>query len=257
MLPRLSAALIHTRRRALRTLRDRASMSNTLITPVIMLLIMRVLFGDLIAASQGRETPDLLGVCVMMALGAQWMNSTYCASETIRERRLGFAARIAVSPTGTGPMVLGDGIFYAVRFLIASLVTLTVGVAVGARFHSIHSLLAVLLALFLSSITTALMATWLAYLTDKNESLMMATPLLMCLLFLSAGLVQPDSFVSVVQPIVRNNPVTHLIQGLMAIDAGLDTGHHMVIATVWVVAAAVTFAVAARLSYRRRRTHLA
>ncbi|MBV7282059.1 ABC transporter permease [Corynebacterium sp. TAE3-ERU30] len=253
---KLTSLMLHTRRRILRTIRDRASMSATLLTPVVMFLIMRILFGDLIAASQGRTSPDLAAVCLLMVLGAQWMNSTYCASETVRERTSGFTARIAVSPGGTVPLVCGETLYYAIRFLSAALATLIVGVAAGARFHGAATITVVLLAIVISSLVSALMATWMAYSTTNPESLMMVTPLLMTLLFLSAGVVGTDSFVEPVQPFVRHNPITHLVEGVTALSADSDPGNHLLIALAWAVGAGVIFLIGASRTYSRAQTQL-
>lgn len=249
----LHYAFIHAGRLLRRFVRDRATVMNTFVFPVLMLLVTRALFGDLMAASQGRESVDVLPICMLMVLAAQWMNSTYSASETIRLRKAGLTDRIAVTPGGAFPLFMGEHIYYFLRFLLCPLPTLVLGLILGMRIHNGKAALAIALFIVCSAIVTAALSSLFAQMTDEPETLMATTPLFMAAIFLSAGMVNTEAFVDFIQPVVRNNPVTHVIRGIVELNESGQAAEHLTIAGIWAAACFILFAGGALFLHKKRQ----
>ena len=85
----LSTVATHFGRHLRAARRDSAVITNTVAGPVLMFLVMRWLFGDLMAASQGSATLDALPLTIALILSSELMNGTSAAAQIIKERQRG------------------------------------------------------------------------------------------------------------------------------------------------------------------------
>lgn len=245
-------AFIHTGRLMRRFLRNRSAMVNTFVIPSLMLLVMRMLFGDLIAASQQRETPNVLPIMVMMIIASQWMMSTNTAGESIRLRATGLDDRVSVTPGGAWALFIGQAISYWMHCVLGAIPTVIVGLLLGARIHNTSTIIILAVTILVSSVGTAAMSAWFTNAADDPQALMAATPILMATMFLSNGMVATSAFASVVQPVVRNNPLGHVITMVQNMNESLPIGNHGWCSLAWAVGLFVLFSVLAIIAFRRR-----
>ncbi|MDO5730979.1 ABC transporter permease [Corynebacterium sphenisci] len=198
--------------------RDRVAIANTILNPILMLLVVRLLFGDLIRLAQGAESLDPLPLTVMMIFATQAMNSVEAAAHGVRERRRGLVARVAVTPGGIGPLIAGRWLFDWLRTTMSGAAALLVGVVLGVRVHTWAAAGWLAAAILVGGIFAATLAMLIGALAATPEATMAATPLLMAATFLNGGMVPPERFVAAAQPIARNNPVNHLVEAALAFN---------------------------------------
>lgn len=242
-----------TRRLIIRFFRTMSNVTNTFLVPSIMFLIMRILFGDFIRTAQGTETLNLIPLCTLMVLGAQWMSFSYAAAESIRDRTSGLSGRVASLPSGPLPLFLGEFLYYVLRSVAAGLTVWIVGMICGMRMERPGTVVGFLLLILIGSLCTATLSALVSQLTDTPESLMALTPLLMCVLFLSGGLVSAEAYVSAVRPFVRNNPVTHVVVMLISLNDG--DPERVGLCLLWALGIILVLGSLALLSFRRRWQH--
>lgn len=246
----LACTLATTRRLIIRFFRTMSNVTNTFLVPSIMFLIMRLLFGDFIRTAQQSETLNLIPLCTLMVLGAQWMSFSYAASESIRDRAAGLSGRVASLPCGPLPLFLGEFLYYVLRSTCAGLAVWIVALMSGMRLHTASAVIGFLCVIVLGAICTATLSSLCSQLTNTPETLMSLTPLLMCALFLSGGLVAPDSFVDAVKPFVRNNPVTHVVIMLNSLHDGRP--ERVGLSVLWAAGIIVVLGVLAVMTFRKR-----
>lgn len=198
--------------------RDRVAISNTLVAPVIMLVVVRLLFGDFMRLAQGAETLDPLPLTVMMVIAAQSMNSVEASAHAVRERQRGLVARVAVTPGGVRPLIAGRWLFDCLRATMSGAAAVVVGIVLGVRVHTWSAAGWLVLVVLAGGIFAATLSMLIGSLAGTPEATMAATPLLMALTFLNGGMVPPDRFVAAVQPVVRANPLNHLVEAAVGFN---------------------------------------
>lgn len=210
---------VHGGRHITRLLHDRSLMLNTLVMPIISVLIVVGLFGDFMKASQGLEKLDLMPVTVMFIISAQLMNSQSVAASLVAERQRGITDRFFTTPGGIQPYVWGTWWAIFLRLFVAGLTGPIITTIMGMR-PSLPALGWLLFLDILVAATISIFAIGFSSLVKVPEATMIMTPFAFILMFLSAGIVPTESFTSLVQPVVRINPITHAVRAGIALDDG-------------------------------------
>ncbi|MDO5701292.1 MAG: ABC transporter permease [Bowdeniella nasicola] len=216
----LTPALVHLGRAIRRWRRDRVALVNTIGVPLIMFVIVRTLFGDMMRLAQGVDRLNLVPLTIMLIFTSQTMNCVEAAAGVVRDRQRGMAARVATMPSGSTPLVVGTWLFHVLRTAVTGIVITLVSFAWGLRVATVGAALWLAVVIVGGAVLSATLSTLIAALCRLPESVMGATPLLMAMSFLNAGMVPADRFVEVVQPIARHNPVTSFVQAGIALDGG-------------------------------------
>lgn len=221
----------HCRRHLLHLRSDRALLLNTFVLPAFSAFLMVALFKEMVRAAQGGEI-SYLPLTIMLVFSGQAMNCPASAAALVRERNAGFVDRIRTTPGGQWPYYLGMGAAIWLRLMAAGLSVSGAMAIIGLRASLSAWIWLLIVAAVGAALTTAI-ALAISVSVGTPEETMAITPLFMAWMFLSAGLVPADRFVSLVRPIVRHNPLTHAIEAGMALDAGAPAGMDMMLTLIW------------------------
>lgn len=214
----LSTVATHFGRHLRAARRDSAVITNTVAGPVLMFLVMRWLFGDLMAASQGSATLDALPLTIALILSSELMNGTSAAAQIIKERQRGITTRIATTRYGTSPEIFGRWCFDSLRSLISGCAVLLASVASGLRIHTLAGFGWVLLVIVFGAVVAASLSAMVGAMCATPEAAIGPAPIIMAAMALNGGLVPVEQFAGVVQPIARWNPLTFAARAGAAID---------------------------------------
>ncbi|MHD0035723.1 ABC transporter permease [Corynebacterium diphtheriae] len=214
----LSTVATHFGRHLRAARRDSAVITNTVAGPVLMFLVMRWLFGDLMAASQGSATLDALPLTIALILSSELMNGTSAAAQIIKERQRGITTRIATTRYGTSPEIFGRWCFDSLRSLISGCAVLLASVASGLRIHTLAGFGWVLLVIIFGAVVAASLSAMVGAMCATPEAAIGPAPIIMAAMALNGGLVPVEQFAGVVQPIARWNPLTFAARAGAAID---------------------------------------
>ncbi|MCZ9309913.1 ABC transporter permease [Corynebacterium uberis] len=213
-----ATAAAHFTRHLRAARRDSAVVMNTLAVPFLMFMVMRWLFGDLIAASQGTNQLDLLPLTIALILSCELMNGTSAAAHILRERQRGITARIATTRYGTAPEMLGRWGYDGLRSALSGCSVLVAALLSGLRIHSWAGAGWILVVIVLGAMTAASLSAAVGAMGSTPESAMGPAPIIMAAMTLNGGLVPVERFAGVVQPLARWNPLTFAVRAATTID---------------------------------------
>nr|WP_282441096.1 ABC transporter permease [Corynebacterium antarcticum] len=229
----LSPAATHARRLFLGWRRNPSAVVNTLGPPVLMTLITRAMFGDLIRAVHPDGELDLLPLTVMLIFAVEFMLAISTSAEMIREKRLGLTARFATTPSGIRSYIAGNLLFILFRMILGGLLVVAVAVPCGLRIHTITA--GVWLAAFiaLAGLTAGALSVLIGSAFQTPESAMVIAPLVMILQFFNEGLMPADRFVAAVRPLAVNSPVSHAVRTATGLNDGTGVGDSLTFSFLW------------------------
>lgn len=239
--------------------RDTAVITRTLAVPALMFLVMRWLFGDLMAASQGSTELDVLPLTIALILSSQLMSGTSDAAHIIRERQRGITARIATTRYGTTPEMLGRWIHDCTGSILSGCSVFFAAALSGLRIQSLTGFGWIVMVILLGAATAASLAAAVGAVGSTPESAMAPAPIIMAAMVLNSGLVPAERFASVAQPIARWNPLTFAARAATSIDgspaarvleAG-QSGSPVWAFLLWMVSLTVLLLAIARFFHRR------
>jgi ABC-2 type transport system permease protein len=222
------------------------------IFPLMMTLMFTYLFGGALAGSPRDYIQFLLpGILVQTVV----MISMYTGHTLNREVQRGVFDRIRSLPVWQPTMLIGMLLGDALRYTMASTVIITLGLILGFRPDGgvVGIVLSVALVL-LFSFSVSWIWTALGLIMRTPESLMnMSMMILFPITFISNIFVDPSTMPGWLQPIVENNPISHLATAVRSLMAGEPNGTEI----AWVfIASAVLVAIFAPLTtylYRHKK----
>ncbi len=124
--------VVQTKRLLVRWSRDPVTLIETLVLPIMFLLTLNIVLGQLISQTTGHS--GLYGTVPMNALAAAINGSSIGAVGLIGERTNGLLRRLWVVPVHRASGVLSRILAEAVRILMTTLVVLGAGLLLGFRF---------------------------------------------------------------------------------------------------------------------------
>ena len=185
--------------------------------PIMFVLLYTYLFGGALAGSPREYLQDLLPAIV--AMNVSWI-TMYTGMALKTDISKGIFDRFRSLPIWRPAVLVGMLLADAARYILAAIVMIVLGVALGFRPDGgpVGVVLAVaLLVLFAFSLSWAWTA--LAFRLPTPESVMqISMTVLFPLTFASNVFVDPETMPGWVQAFVNNNPITHLAsaaRGLM------------------------------------------
>lgn len=125
--------LVQAQRILLRWSRDLTTVIEVLVLPVLFLITVNIVLGDLISQVTGHSA--LYGTVPMNALAAAINGSAVGAIGLIGERSDGLLRRLWVLPVHRASGVLSRIVAEIVRIVVTTLVVLAAGMVMGFRFH--------------------------------------------------------------------------------------------------------------------------
>ncbi|WP_434740119.1 ABC transporter permease [Micromonospora sp. SH-82] len=238
-----------------RNLRHRATAEMAVmfvVFPLIFVFGFLLLFGRLFDA-RGLDYAQFLPPAIV----AQWMftvaNTSGAASAA--DRASGMYRRCLVMPVNRGAIALGRVAGEAVWAFVAAVVISATGHLAGFRFHGGIAAtvgfvaLAVAFALVLTAATTAV---GLSSGDPAAVAALLNLPYL-ALIMLSTAFVPADAFPGWLEPVIRNSPVSVVIEALRSLASATPAWTEVRGALVWVAVLGVVFGAVAARTLRRTR----
>jgi ABC-2 type transport system permease protein len=217
--------------------------------PVVFTLLFTYLFGGALAGSPGRYLQYILpGTLVMAVL----LVTMYAGVGLNTDKTKGVSDRFRSLPMWRPAPIAGALVGDVARYLLAAVLVVTLGVAMGFRpAGGVPGLAAGTGLLLLFALALSWVWTTLGLLLRTPQAVMSTgTVVLFPLTLASSVFVRPQTMPGWLQAFVKVNPVTHLV----AAERGLMAGHPAAGQIVWVLlASAALVAVFAPVTVRLYR----
>jgi ABC-2 type transport system permease protein len=230
--------------------RDRATVLESLVMPVVLLVALNIVLGNGISQLTGHSA--LYGSVPLIAMVGAMSGSMVGGIGLMRERTDGLLSRLWVLPVHRASGLLSRLAADAVRIVGTTAVIMCAGLVLGFRFR--QGILASVAWLFIPAtfgvaftmvvITIALYA--------ANTIMVEATEVVWGLLmFFSSGFVPVDQYPRWLQPVVRNQPMSDAIEVMRGLSLGGPVLAPMLATLLWSAGIAAACAIPMAIGYRR------
>jgi ABC-2 type transport system permease protein len=235
-------------KRSLRHIRrDPEQLGNVTITPVLLVLLMRFLFGGAINTGTHDSYINFAMPGIFVAAAAFAAATT--AISVAADMHEGVIDRFRTLPIAKGSVITGHVIADLARGLIGLAVTVAAGYATGFRPSAgIAGWAAAVGVILLVTLGLSWLAALLGLVGGSVEVAQQLGAIVVIPVFLSSALVPAATMPSWLRVVTANQPVTQAIDTLRALLAGQPPGSHLWLAVAefaGIVAAACTLAAAA------------
>jgi ABC-2 type transport system permease protein len=246
----LTHTWILTKRLLRRWSRNRASVLESLIMPVALLVTLNTVLGEGVRQVTGHSA--LYSIVPLIAMVGAVSGSMVGGISLMGERTDGFLSRLWVLPVHRASGLLSRLVADVIRILITTAVIMCAGLALGFRFR--QGVLPSVAWLFVPAsfgvaftmvvITVALYA--------ANTLVVEATEVIWgSLMFFSSGFVPVDQYPSWLQPVVRNQPMSNSVEVMRGLSLGGPVLAPMVEMLLWSAGIAAACAIPMAIGYRR------
>lgn len=219
--------------------------------PIMMVLMYTYLFGGALAGSPGEYIQYLLpGILVMSVV----MITMYTGVSVNIDIEKGVFDRFRTLPIWRPSVMVGYLLGDMLRYAIASLVMLAVGMIIGFRPDGgVLGVVAGVLLLLVFSFAFSWVWTMFGLLLRTEKSVMgVSMMVLFPLTFLSDIFVKPETMPGWLQAFVNNNPITHVASAVRDLMAGTSPGSSLVWALGWAVLLVAVFGPVTMRLYNRK-----
>jgi ABC-2 type transport system permease protein len=245
--------LVQTRRILLGWSRDLTAVIEAVILPVMFLLTLNIVLGNVISQVTGHSA--LYGTVPLNALAAAINGSTVGAIGLIGERSGGLLRRLWVVPVHRASGVLSRIVAEAARIMLTTLVVLATGMILGFRFHQgVLATLVWLVVPVIFGLAFATLITMVALYTVKNFLLEGVTLVHILAVVFSTGFLPLDQFPQWIQPVVAHQPMTYAIEAMRGLSMGGPVRWPMIATLLWVAGIIAVCIVPTLVGYRRAST---
>lgn len=245
--------VVQTKRILVRWSRDPVTLIETLVLPVLFLLTLNIVLGQLISQTTGHS--GLYGTVPMNALAAAINGSSIGAVGLIGERSDGLLRRLWVLPVHRASGVLSRILAEAVRILITTLVVLGAGLLLGFRFQQGVPASLVWMAIpLIFGMAFATLITMVALYTAKTFLLEAVTLGHILAVVFSTGFLPVDQYPRWIQPVVAHQPMSYAIEAMRGLSLGGPVRSPMIATLLWSLGIAAVCVVPMLIGYRRAST---
>lgn len=246
--------LVQTKRILLRWARDPTTVIESLVLPVLFLLALNIVLGQLISQVTGHSA--LYGTVPLNALAATINGSTIGAIGLIGERADGLLRRLWVLPVHRASGVLSRIVSEMVRIMITTVVVLVTGMIMGFRFQQgVLASLAWLVVPLIFGLAYATLITMVAFYLAKNFLLEAVTLVHVLAVVFSTGFLPVDQYPKWIQPVVAHQPMTYAIEAMRGLSLGGPMRSPMIATLLWAAGITAVCLAPMLLGYRRASTH--
>jgi ABC-2 type transport system permease protein len=233
--------------------RDPATVLESLIMPVLLLVTVNIVLGNGVSQFTGHSA--LYGSVPLIAMVGAMSGSMVVGISLMGERSDGLLSRFWVLPVHRASGLLSRLAADVVRIVVTTAVILCAGLVLGFRFRqgfwaSVAWLVmptAFGLAFTVAVITLALYA--------ANTIVVEATEIVWGLMmFFSTGFVPVDQYPGWLQPIVRHQPMSYAVDAMRGLSLGGPVLAPVVAMLLWSAGILAVFAVPMAIGYRRAST---
>jgi ABC-2 type transport system permease protein len=245
--------LVQTKRILIRWSRDPVTLIETLVLPIMFLLTLNIVLGQLISQTTGHS--GLYGTVPMNALAAAINGSSIGAVGLIGERTNGLLRRFWVVPVHRASGVLSRILAEAVRILITTFVVLGTGLLLGFRFKQGVPAAAIWLAIpLIFGMAFATLITMVALYTARTFLLEGVTLVHILAVVFSTGFLPVDQYPQWIQPVVAHQPMSYAIEAMRGLSLGGPVRSPLIATLLWSAGIAVVCVVPMLIGYRRAST---
>jgi ABC-2 type transport system permease protein len=249
----LPQTLVQAKRILVGWSRDPVTLIETVALPVLLLLTLNIIFGQLVSQTTGHS--GLYGTVPMNALAAAINGSSVGAIGLIGERSDGLLRRLWVVPVHRASGVLSRILAEAVRILITTLVVLGAGLLLGFRFQqSMPAPLVWMTIPLIFGIAFATLITTVALYTTKTFLLEGVTLVHILAIVFSTGFLPVNQYPHWIQPVVAHQPMSYAIETMRGLSLGGPVRSPMIAILVWSVGIAAACLTPMLIGYRRAST---
>jgi ABC-2 type transport system permease protein len=250
----LPQTLVQTRRILLRWSRDLTTVIEALVLPVLFLLTLNIVFGQVVSQVTGHS--GLYGTVPMNALAAAINGSLGGAIGLIGERSDGLLRRLWVLPVHRASGLLSRIVAETVRIMITTVVLLAVGMALGFRFQQgVLASLAWLIVPAVFGLAYVTLITTVALYAAKNFLLEAVTLVHVLAVVFSTGFLPVDQYPKWIQPVVAHQPLSYAIDAMRGLSVGGPVRWPMIATLLWAAGIAALCIAPMLMGYRRASTH--
>jgi ABC-2 type transport system permease protein len=233
--------------------RDPATVLESLLMPIVLLMTLNIVLGDGISQLTGHSA--LYGSVPLMAMVGAVSGSMIGGIGLMGERTDGVLSRLWVLPVHRASGMLSRLVADAVRIVVTTAVVVCAGLVLGFRFR--QGILASVAWLFVPTafgvaftmvvITIALYA--------ANTIVVEATEIVWgSLMFFSTGFVPLDQYPRWIQPAVQHQPMSYAIEVMRGLSLGGPVLAPMVAMLLWSAGIAAACAIPMAIGYRKSST---
>jgi ABC-2 type transport system permease protein len=230
--------------------RDRATVLESLVMPVVLLLALNIVLGDGISQLTGHSA--LYGSVPLIAMVGAMSGSMVGGIGLMRERTDGLLSRLWVLPVHRASGLLSRLAADAVRIVATTAVIMCAGLVLGFRFRQgiLASVAWLLIPTTFGVAFTMVVITIALY--AANTIMVEATEVVWGLLmFFSSGFVPVDQYPRWLQPVVRNQPMSDAIEVMRGLSLGGPVLAPMLATLLWSAGIAAACAIPMAIGYRR------
>jgi len=245
--------LVLTRRLLLRWGRDLATVLQTLIVPILLLVTLDTVLGRQITTITGHDA--LYGSVPMVAVVATISGSSVGAVALIGERADGLLARLWVLPVHRASGLLSRFVAEKVRILVTTVVILITGMLLGFRFEQgwpaavAWLMVPVVFGLAFAALVTA--AAFYSATTTLVEAIALVNTLG---IFFCTGFVPLQQYPRWIQPVVEHQPMSYAIETMRGLSLGGPVAWPMTATALWAGGIVAVCVVPLVLGYRKAST---
>ncbi len=230
--------------------RDPATVIESLVMPVVLLMALNIVFGNGISQLTGHSA--LYGSVPLIAMVGAMSGSMVSGIGLMGERTDGLLSRLWVLPVHRASGLLSRLAADALRIVVTTTVILCAGIALGFRFRQgIWASVAWLLVPTAFGLAFTMVVITLA-LYAANTIVVEATEVVWGLLmFFSTGFVPLDQYPHWIQPVVQHQPMSYAIEAMRGLSLGGPVLTPVVAMLLWSVGLAGATAIPMAIGYRK------
>lgn len=223
---------------------------QSLLLPTLLLLTYHLVVSTSMVRLTG--TDNLSALVPMCTVAGAMMGAIGAGFQLPTERDSGLLSRFWVQPVKRYTFLAGTLAAEGLRTLVAGIVIVVVGMALGLRFEG--SPLAVVPFLLIPVLVVVVFATIVASVAVTRQSTALLTVLggsAIGLSFCTGGIAPVELFPSWLQPLIRLQPLTPVVESMRALADGDAAGPSMLAGAIWLVGLLAVFGPLAARGYRR------
>ena len=239
-----------TARLLLRWSRDRATVLESLVMPVVLLLALNIVLGDGISQLTGHSA--LYGSVPLIAMVGAMSGSMVGGIGLMRERTDGLLSRLWVLPVHRASGLLSRLAADAVRIVGTTAVIMCAGLVLGFRFR--QGILASVAWLFVPiafGVAFTMAVVTLALYTANTIVVEASEIVWGVLMFFCTGFVPTHEYPRWLQPIVQHQPISYVVEAMRGLSLGGPVLAPVVAMLLWSAGIAAACAIPMAIGYRK------
>lgn len=221
------------------------------LTPVLFTLMFTYLFGGAVAGSTGEYLTYIMpGILSMSVI----FTTVYSGVSLCNDMSKGVIDRFRSMPIWRPAPLVGALIGDSVRYLVAALVVIALGLILGFRPDGGPAgvIAAILLVAFFSFGLSWVFGCLGLIMRTPQAMMNVGFSAIFPITFLSSAFVDPSTLPKALKAFVENNPVSHLIEACRALMEGGSVGNHLFWVVVTTVLLTAVFAPLTARLYARK-----